>query len=157
MLFRSIFRRIKFINIHQMSLKAMQLVMEHKKVPTRNRDNFFCSMTVHLRVRFRTQHIYRRKLLRRTRSILILSVIFLSILCFYRDYCYDLIFLVAELTDIFFVYLVICAMISESHIYFYEYHVYFYGYMNCFICQDQSEIMTYICISFRHVLRNGES
>ena len=57
------------------------------------------------------------------------------------------------MTDIFFVCLVICAMISESHIYFYEYYIYFYGYMNYFIRQDQSEKMTYICISFRHVLR----
>lgn len=36
-----IFRRVKFINSDQMSLKALQLVMDHENVPTRNREKFY--------------------------------------------------------------------------------------------------------------------
>jgi hypothetical protein len=40
-----IFRRIKFVNSEQMSLRALQLVMDHENVPARNREKFICCMT----------------------------------------------------------------------------------------------------------------
>ena len=36
-----IFRRIKFVNSDQMSLRALQLVMDHENVPARNREKFY--------------------------------------------------------------------------------------------------------------------
>ncbi len=36
-----IFRCIKFVNSDQMSLRALQLVMDHENVPARNREKFY--------------------------------------------------------------------------------------------------------------------
>jgi hypothetical protein len=36
-----IFSRIKFVNSDQMSHKALQLVMDHENVPTRNCEKFY--------------------------------------------------------------------------------------------------------------------
>ena len=80
---------------------------------------------VHLRVRIRTQHIYQLKILLNMRNIFILCFLLISFICFYTEYQYNLIISVGTITDIFFVYLIICDIISEPQLYLYGYMSYF--------------------------------